>query len=456
MREGFCRPELLVKAEESAPKRRRTARIHASGSQFQKTLVKMDTGGMLELERVQYFRDAGESRGYIQHIPPDCEAGMFAILKDAIMQRLITSRCKANDQEATFGASRYLFPHGTIFCEIVMKVDEFLQGSVMDLLILVTNFYHTCGVSRARALRNQLGRPKPLRWFREAFERSGGGALSRLEAREGPLADDELVVPLQTTLPMGDTNATEFAEVGHINLLRTFGAAGPDVLATYKAPFPRGAVSQSVMIDDNVVCEVKRRPRLRGRRIGPRYTCRAPVHPSAAPRASDVARPFALEKGGAVGVPRSSAFDSSAEQSKSGSAECSKAGDSRQSERVDTPSAEMLVQASLDAYEHAGLPPKPEKCRLFSPDFEALGARVARGWVSAKGAHLASVLVLLAAALESGRATEPLLATLLALLVHCMLFRREAFCLLERSFQWLSKLREGSRSGRWPPDVRDE
>ena len=66
MREGFCRPELLVKAEESAPKRRRTARIHASDSQFLETLVKMDTGGMLELERVQYFRDAGESCGYIQ------------------------------------------------------------------------------------------------------------------------------------------------------------------------------------------------------------------------------------------------------------------------------------------------------------------------------------------------------------------------------------------------------
>ena len=333
-----------------------------------------------------------------------------------------------------------------------MKVDEFLQGSVMDL----TNFYHTCGVSRARALRNQLGRPKPLRWFWEAFERSGGGALSLLEAREGPLADDELVVPLQTTLPMRDTNATEFAKVGHLNLPPTFRAAGPDVLATHKAPFPRGAVSQSVMIDDNVVCEVKRRPRLRGRRIGPWSACRAPVDPSAAPSASDSLRPLALESGGEVGVPRSSAFDSSAEQSKSGSAECSKAGDSRQSEPVETPSAEMLVQASMNAYEHAGLPPKPEKCHLFSPDFEALGARVARGWVSAKGTHLASALVLLAAALESGRATEPLLANLLFLLVHCMLFRREAFCLLERSFQWLSKLREGSRSGRWPPDVRDE
>ena len=66
MREGFCRPELLVETEESAPKRRRTARIHASDSQFLETLVKMDTGGMLELERVQYFRDAGESCGYIQ------------------------------------------------------------------------------------------------------------------------------------------------------------------------------------------------------------------------------------------------------------------------------------------------------------------------------------------------------------------------------------------------------
>ena len=53
--------------------------------------------------------------------------------------------------------------------------------------------------------------------------------------------------------------------------------------------------------------------------------------------------------------------------------------------------------------------------------------------------------------------TEASLAMLAALWVNCLLYRREAFCVL--SFHWLSKLRDlGKKAGAklFPASVRDE
>ena len=55
--------------------------------------------------------------------------------------------------------------------------------------------------------------------------------------------------------------------------------------------------------------------------------------------------------------------------------------------------------------------------------------------------------------------TEASLAMLAALWVNCLLYRREAFCLLEHAFHWLSKLRDlGRKAGAkiLPASVRDE
>ena len=86
--------------------------------------------------------------------------------------------------------------------------------------------------------------------------------------REGELSDDTVVVAVQNTVPIGDGNATDLAEVGHVNLLRSYQAATPDTLGTYRAPIPAGRTMQTVMVDDNVFTQIRKRRRSRRRRNG--------------------------------------------------------------------------------------------------------------------------------------------------------------------------------------------
>ena len=131
---------------------------------------------------------------------------MFGAFKEADYDRFITSRVIANGQEARFRASRDLFPHGTMYAEKVLQKDEVMEGSTLD----IKDYYHECGVSRARALRTQLGKPRHLSFFR------GLGAADRFRQREGELPDNTVVIAVQKTLPMGDGNATDLAEVGRV------------------------------------------------------------------------------------------------------------------------------------------------------------------------------------------------------------------------------------------------
>ena len=101
-----------------------------------------------------------------------------------------------------------------MFCEKQLFASKNWRGSGDDL----ENMYHEFRVTEERALTNQFGPPVPFHKVRHLR------AAKRLEASVGPIADDTLVRPLQTTLPMGDLNATCFAEVSHMNLLREQGA----------------------------------------------------------------------------------------------------------------------------------------------------------------------------------------------------------------------------------------
>ena len=55
---------------------------------------------------------------------------------------------------------------------------------------------------------------------------------------------------------MGDRNATDFAELAHLGLLRTAGLARLDQLVSYRSPVPRGGLWEFVMIDDHVWVDV--------------------------------------------------------------------------------------------------------------------------------------------------------------------------------------------------------
>ena len=118
-----------------------------------------------------------------------------------------------------------------------------LRGSGDDL----ENMYREFRVTDKRALTNQFGHRGPFYKVRHL------SAARRLEASIGPIADNMMVRALQTTLPMGDLNATDFAEVSHINLLREQGACDLANLASYRQPPPRGSMWELLMVDDHIV-----------------------------------------------------------------------------------------------------------------------------------------------------------------------------------------------------------
>ena len=178
-------------------------------------------------------------------LPSDQSAGQFPNSKTADIDRLISNRRPRNSQERPLGASKEIFPHGCLFCEKQLHPGYNWRGSGDDL----QNMYHEFRVTEERAMTNQFGPAVPFHKVRHLK------AAQRLESSKGPIADDTQVRALQTTLPMGDLNATCFAEVSHMNLLREQGACDLANLASYRQPPPRGALWELLMVDDHIVTQ---------------------------------------------------------------------------------------------------------------------------------------------------------------------------------------------------------
>ena len=374
---GFISPERLLKQRPASepPPRIPRARFHVSPVDQRALFAKMDAAGMLEAE-------------FEHNVPrgPGGESlacGMFAVPKDPEVDRLITNRIPANSTEQSMQASRDLFPHASCFCELQLSRSEELSISALDL----PDFYHTFSVSRARALRNQLGPPRAVTEVEEL------AAFRRLVDREGAPPAGARVSLLQATLPMGDVNATDVAEAAHIGLLRAHGAALPAELVSYRAPVPRAAVWQSIMVDDNVIIAKRRRGR-RGR--------------------TDAA-----------------------------------AG-ARETELV-------ASSFSAYRSEHLEPKPKKTILHAKEADALGASIDGVAGWVSAKAEHLVLAFATLGAAIEAGGSTHEAAALGAALLTHALLMRREAMCLVDGLYSWVLRLRGSARSfGRMPDAVADE
>ena len=54
---------------------------------------------------------------------------------------------------------------------------------------------------------------------------------------------------------MGDLNAVDYAQLAHMNLVRSSGGLRDETLLRYRAPVPRGPTWDGVVIDDRVVVE---------------------------------------------------------------------------------------------------------------------------------------------------------------------------------------------------------
>ena len=101
---------------------------------------------------------------------------------------------------------------------------------------------------------NQIGPAFPVK------QNGHLGCVKRLRDRAiaagKPLRDDEPVQLLQSTLPMGDVNATDFGQAAHANVLAAGGALDNAELVAYRQPVPRTKLWHMLMIDDNVVSQI--------------------------------------------------------------------------------------------------------------------------------------------------------------------------------------------------------
>ena len=227
MAAAFKDPSVLEKTDPPKPPR---ARMHCED--FTTLLERCDDIDMLDFELAAL-------------LPAGQAAGQFPHKKSEDVDRLISNRRPRNSQEVSLGASGELFPHGSLFCEKQLMPSRKWRGSGDDL----ENMYHEFRVTKKRALTNQFGPAVPFKTVAHLK------AARRLDAAIGPIDGDTLVRGLQTTLPMGDLNATCFAEVSHLNLLRKHGACDLNHLASYRQPPPRGDLWEMLMVDDHVVTQ---------------------------------------------------------------------------------------------------------------------------------------------------------------------------------------------------------
>ena len=335
-------------------------------------LARMDGCGLLDLADVDEVPrgPAGENLA----------ASFFATTKDAAQDRTVVNRVRRNAQEKRLGLVGPVFPHGSSLCEVHLRDGEDLRVSADDL----PDFYHTCSISRARALSNAVGRPVPLHvaqgwssWARFVERHPEAAARAR---RRG------VVQPLWNALPMGDGNAVDYAQIGHCNVLRAGGALRGEHLIAYRDPWPRGPTAEGVMVDDHVVTQ---------------------VIPGGSPRTAALRR--------AAGAPRGARF-----------------GD------------EEILQRSSRAYAAARLAPKPAKSVRFAAQVEVWGAHVdgRRGAVRSKLDVHWRALALTLDLLALGRASVEMWRAAVSLWVHVLLFRRCSLALLQHVFQF------GDSSGR--------
>ena len=201
-------------------------------------------------------------------------AGFFAVRKQwdaehgVWLLRLVLDRRPRNAQERLLEPSEDTMPHGTCFLEARLGPGEELRVWASDL----PQWYYRMSVSAERAASNCFTAAIDGEAFRDT------AAVQALLAAEGRGEGDAVGVLhfALATMAMGDINATTFAQCGHVELLRRFGAMPPDVLLTYRGVPPAGKVFEGVVIDDHAVAAAV--PRRGWRRSRPARRARPTTH----------------------------------------------------------------------------------------------------------------------------------------------------------------------------------
>lgn len=165
-------------------------------------------------------------------------AGLFALMKNLSVDRLIMDSRPANILEPAYGAWTQTMASIVPLLQMNLKAAEQLIVSGEDL----RDFYYHFVISQNRARRNVLKfalTPAEAARFK-AFETVKKGAA--------------MYYPSLNTMAMGDRNAVEFGQQSHVHLCLALGLKLRDFI-TLRGSLPRQPWCIGVMIDDLVLIE---------------------------------------------------------------------------------------------------------------------------------------------------------------------------------------------------------
>lgn len=215
-----------MKPEESANQPPQV-KIFASESEKWKLLRKLDATGRLGAIR------EGE-------VYPGYQAGLFAIQKDGLKDRLIFDSRPWNTLEKV--PNRWIRSMGSAsaLCELQVDAGDMVLTSGTDL----REFYYSFRATHSRLIRNSL---LVTVW---PWELQGFRCYNSSLAKE----TGKLYLGLKT-LAMGDASAVELAQTAHIGLLSQVGLLSFSSLISMHLPAPREISMVGVVIDDLVLFE---------------------------------------------------------------------------------------------------------------------------------------------------------------------------------------------------------
>jgi hypothetical protein len=235
-RERFLEPARNLLPFVNRPRAKRS-RVHVLSGLHRALLDRFDSAGILELE-IASAVPRGQNNESLQN-------GAFQVNKSVTADRLVLNRTTANSQEKPLGFSKWLFPHGSSFCDLILEPGEVARTWLSDL----SNFYYDCSTSRARSLWNQFGTDFDFDHISDLE------CAQRLQSREAAELSGTRVQPLLKVVAMGDLNATCITQGAHLNRLRSERVLDMTALLSYRSLTPVGKLWHAVMVDDCVVVE---------------------------------------------------------------------------------------------------------------------------------------------------------------------------------------------------------
>ena len=180
----------------------------------------------------------------LDRVPPERAAwgaGLFAVAKDSLRDRLVLDARPANELESFPGHWVYSLASAACVGGIVLRPNEVLILCGTDL----QDCFYQFKASTQRTVRNHLACELSVQDAEFVFDRPAASFGCPTTAVHCGLS----------SLAMGDSSACEFAQCSHLGVLLQARAVCVGELLVQAAPPPRGLLSVGLVIDDLIIMQ---------------------------------------------------------------------------------------------------------------------------------------------------------------------------------------------------------